>query len=337
VKKKATIYDIARELNITVSTVSRALNNFSTISEATKKAVFETAKKLNYSPNRLASSLKSGKTYTIGVIIPSMEVHFFAVVIHSIEQVLKNNGYRILLYQSNESVENEINGVKTLLEAQVDGIIASMSLETEDTSHFQTLIKQNKPLVLFDRVDKSLNVSTVTLDDFKAGYLAAQHLIQQGYKNIAFVTTIHQNSIFGNRVKGYKAALIDHQLEIKEHHIIYGGLSIKDGRYGADKLMREQDRPDAIIAGDDYTALGVIKKLKELDLSPPQIGVIGFANETFSAFITPNLSTIDQQASKVGYECAQGFMKMIASENPYEVVEHTVIEPLVIVRQSTSK
>lgn len=336
-KKKATIYDIAKELNITVSTVSRALNNFSTISDATKKAVFETAEKLNYSPNRLASSLKSGKTHTIGVIVPSMEIHFFAVVIHSIEQVLKDNDYRILLYQSGESVENEINGVKTLLEAQVDGIIASLSLETEDTSHFQTLIKQNKPLVLFDRVDKKLNVPTVTLDDYKAGYLATEHLIKQGYQNIAFVTTVHQNSIFGNRVKGYKAALADFKLKVKEDHIIYGGLSIKDGRYGADKLMRAQDKPDAIIAGDDYTALGVIKKLKELQLTPPHIGVMGFANETFSAFITPNLSTIDQQAAKMGIACAESFVKMIKSGNPYQNVEHIVIEPLVIKRQSTAK
>lgn len=334
-KKKTTIYDIAKELNITVSTVSRALSGFSAISETTRAAVIEMAKKLNYSPNRLASALKSGKTYIIGVIVPSVQAHFFASIIHSIEEGLKNSGYRVILYQSNESVENEINGVKTLLEAQVDGIIASMSLETEDTSHFSEIIKQNKPLIIFDRLNVNLNVPTVTLDDFKAGYIATQHLIEKGYKNIAFITTIYQIKIFNDRLNGYKAALKDNNLPVLDSNIILGGLSIKDGRFGASKLMRLAHKPDAIIAGDDFTALGVIKKLKEIDEIPPKIGVIGFANEAFSAYITPNLTTIDQHANQMGSECAKMFLKMIQQENPYQDIKHVVLEPTLIERQST--
>ncbi|WP_316786703.1 LacI family DNA-binding transcriptional regulator [Pedobacter frigiditerrae] len=334
-KKKTTIYDIAKELNITVSTVSRALSGFPAISEATREAVIATAKKLNYSPNRLASALKSGKTYIIGVIVPSVQAHFFASIIHSIEEGLKDSGYRVILYQSNESVENEINGVKTLLEAQVDGIIASMSLETEDVSHFTEIIKQNKPLVIFDRVNSNLNVPTVTLDDFKAGYMATEYLIQKGYKNIAFITTIHQIKIFSDRLEGYKKALKDNNLPVSEENIILGGLSIKDGRFGASKLMRLENRPDAIIAGDDFTALGVIKKLKEIDETPPKIGVIGFANEGFSAYITPNLSTIDQHPNQMGSECAKMFLKMIQQENPYQDIQHIVLDPTLVERQST--
>src|SRR5690606_38501275 len=150
-----------------------------------------------------------GKTNTIGVIVPSAQAHFFASVIYSIEETLKNNGYRILLYQSNESLENEINGVKTLMEVQVDGIIASLSLETQDITHFESVVKQNKPLVLFDRTHEKLEVPSVTIDDFKAGYIATQHLIDNGYKRIAFVTTRHQIKIFNDRFKGYKAALRD--------------------------------------------------------------------------------------------------------------------------------
>ncbi len=334
-KKKTTIYDIAKELNITVSTVSRALSGFPAISETTREAVFATAKKLNYSPNRLASALKSGKTYIIGVIVPSVQAHFFASIIHSIEEGLKDSGYRVILYQSNESAENEINGVKTLLEAQVDGIIASMSLETADVSHFLEVIKQNKPLILFDRVHIDLKVPTVTLDDFKAGYLATQHLINQGYKKIAFVTTIHQIKVFNDRLKGYKAALEDNNLPIISDHIIFGGLSIKDGRFGASKLLRNDNKPDAIIAGDDFTALGVIKKLKEVSETPPKIGVIGFANEAFSAYITPNLSTIDQHPNQMGKECAQMFLKMIQQESPYQNIDHVVLDPTLVERQST--
>jgi LacI family transcriptional regulator len=122
-----------------------------------------------------------------------------------------------------------------------------------------------------------------------------------------------------------------------EEHIIFGGLSIKDGRFGAGKLMRSRNKPDAIIAGDDFTALGVIKKLKEIDETPPKVGVIGFANEAFSAYITPNLSTIDQHASQMGKECAKMFLKMINQENPYANMEHIVLDPAVVERESTNK
>jgi len=295
------------------------------------------AKKLNYSPNKLASALKSGKTHIIGVIVPSVQAHFFASIIHCIEDGLKDSGYCVIIYQSNESVENEINGVKTLLEAQVDGIMASLSLETQDVSHFAEIVKQNKPLILFDRVNADLKVPTITLDDFRAGYIATQHLIDRGYKKIAFITTIHQIKIFNDRLEGYKAALADNGLPIIEEHIIFGGLSIKDGRFGAGKLMRGRNKPDAIIAGDDFTAVGVIKKLKEIDETPPEVGVIGFANEAFSAYITPNLSTIDQHAPQIGKACAKMFLKMINQPNPYTNMEHIVLDPTVVERESTNK
>lgn len=295
------------------------------------------AKKLNYSPNKLASALKSGKTHIIGVIVPSVQAHFFASIIHCIEDGLKDSGYRVIIYQSNESVENEINGVKTLLEAQVDGIMASLSLETQDVSHFAEIVKQNKPLILFDRVNADLKVPTITLDDFRAGYIATQHLIDSGYKKIAFITTIHQIKIFNDRLEGYKAALADNGLPLIEEHIIFGGLSIKDGRFGAGKLMRGRNKPDAIIAGDDFTAVGVIKKLKEIDETPPEIGVIGFANEAFSAYITPNLSTIDQHAPQIGKACAKMFLKMINQQSPYSDMEHIVLDPTVVERESTNK
>jgi LacI family transcriptional regulator len=334
-KKKTTIYDIAKELNITVSTVSRALSGFAAISESTRQTVIDAAKRLNYSPNRLASALKSGKTYIVGVIVPSVQAHFFASVIHSIEEGLKDSGYRIILYQSNESVDSEIKGVKTLLEAQVDGIIASISLETDDVSHFQEIITQNKPLILFDRTSTKLNVPTVTLNDFHAGFQATQHLIDQGYKNIAFVTTIHQIKIFNDRLAGYREAMKANSLPVDEEQIILGGLSIKDGRYGAGKLLRGKNLPDAIIAGDDFTALGVIKKLKEVDLTPPRIGVVGFANEAFSAYITPSLSTVDQHPNQMGNDCAEMFLEMIRRNNPYDELRHVVLEPTIVERQST--
>lgn len=335
--KKTTIYDIAKALNVTVSTVSRALSGFPAISDTTRKAVIEMAKKLNYSPNKLASALKSGKTYTIGVIVPSIEAHFFATIINNIEEGLKDSGYRIILYQSKESLEKEIEGIKALTEAQVDGIIASMSLETNDVSHFEELVDQNLPLILFDRINKEFKVPTITLNDFQAGFVATEHLISKGYKNISFLTTIHQINIFKNRLKGYKAALETHGLPIIEENILFGGLSIADGKNCVEQLLNNKNKPDAIIAGDDFTALGVIRQLKEIGITPPEIGVIGFANETFSEYITPSLTTIEQYPASMGKACAAMFLKMIRQDKPYDDIEHLIIEPIVIERGSTMK
>lgn len=335
--RKITIYDIAKALDISPATVSRALRAQTMVTAETRKKVVDIASKLGYRPNKLASALKSGKTYTIGVIVPSVKANFFASIIHSMEEGLKNSGYRIILYQSGESLRNEIKGVKTLLEVQVDGIMASLSLETNDASHFKEVIRQNKPLVLFDRVDERLKVPTVTLNDFKAGFLATSHMIERGYKRIAFFTTEHQIKIFSERLEGYKLALGINNFPIIEDNIILGGLSIKAGRYGVARLFREADPPDAIIAADDFTALGAIKKLKEIGYFSPDVGIIGFANEVFSPYITPSLSTVDQYPSQMGIECARLFLEMIKRKSPYEEINNIVIEPTILERQSTAK
>lgn len=333
-KKKVTIYDIARELNITVSTVSRALNDSRSISTETKDQVRAMAQKMNYSPNKLAASLKSGKTFTIGVIVPSARVQFFASVIHSIELTLKTAGYGILLYQTNESLENEKQGVKTLLEAQVDGIFASLSLETsDDISHFEAVIRQGKALVLFDRTLENFNVPSVTLNDFKAGYLAAEHLLKKNFRNITFIAPPQKISIFRQRVEGCLAALQDYNAPVHAGTVRYGTLSIEGGKAEIRNIMDNGPLPDAIIAGDDFTALGVIRQLKEEGVS--RVAVMGFANEVFSEFITPSLTTIEQQPHKMGAECARIFLSMVKKKNPYENPEKVVLEPILVEREST--
>lgn len=333
--KKTTIYDIARALGITVSTVSRALNGIPTISEATRTAVLKKAEELDYSVNKLASSLSSGKTQTIGVIVPSAQTHFFSSVIHSIELELKKSNYSILLYQSNESYEDEVKGVQTLLEAQVDCIMASLSLETEDVRHFQNVIKQHKPLIIFDRSHVALAAPSVILDDFKAGYMVAEHLIQQGYRAIAFITTNKTSKIFSDRYAGYQQALTDAGLLERKDMLIRGGLSIEAGKSGALLLLENGLRPDAFIGGDDFTAVGIMQALKEKNIPVPQTGVIGFSNQSFSSFVTPTLSSIDQKANIMGEECAKLFLKMCKRKNPYDLIEQIVLNPALMVRQST--
>lgn len=336
--KKTTVYDIAKELNITVSTVSRALNNISTISEATRKAVQETAIRLNYRPNKIASSLTSGKTYTIGVIIPSAQVQYFASVVHALETSLKSFGYSILLYQSNESLLSEKNGITTLLEAQVDGIVASMSLETKDPSHFEKVKEEGKPLIIFDRTHDDLQCAMVKIDDVRAGYIATKHLLDEGYRKIAYITTAHKIKIFNERYEGYLLALQEAGLPANPAYTISGNLTVDGGYIGTQQLLKLRERPDAIIGGDDYVALGIIKALHEKNITPPEIGVIGFANQNFSEHIIPSLSTIDQQALKIGAACATMFLKIIdQSLDARAAQKPVVIEPLLLARESTRR
>ena len=334
--KRTTVYDIAKELNVTVSTVSRALNNISTISESTRKAVLETAKRMNYRPNKIASSLTSGKTYTIGILIPSAQIQFFASVIHALETSLKSFGYSILLYQTNESLASEKNGITTLLEAQVDGIVASMSLETQDVSHFEKVKEEGKPLIIFDRTHDDLVSPMVKIDDVHAGYIATKHLIDQGYRKIAYITTKHKIKIFRERFDGYVKGLEEAGLQVNPAYTIFGDLTVEGGSLGTKELLKLRERPDAIIGGDDYVALGIIKALHEQGITPPEIGVVGFANQNFSEHIIPSLSTIDQQALQIGKECAKMFLKIIESPATNKL-EPVVISPLLLARESTNR
>nr|WP_282456619.1 LacI family DNA-binding transcriptional regulator [Chitinophaga sedimenti] len=184
---KTTIEDIARALNITAATVSRALHNHPAIKEATKKIVRETAERLNYRPNRIASSLRLGRSHIIGVIIPSAEINFFGSVIHGIEKVANINGYNVLIYQSNELYESEKKGIQTFLQSQVDGVLASISKETINLDHYGELKRRGIPLVLFDRASDSLGVSSVVVNDYRGAFDATKHLIDQGCRRIAHI------------------------------------------------------------------------------------------------------------------------------------------------------
>ena len=204
---RITIHDIARELNLTTATVSRALNDHPRISSETKQLVQDKARQMKYRRNKLASSLRSGKSHTIGVIIPSAQMNFFGSVVHGIENIASNNGYSIILYQSEETSGLEKKAIETFLSARVDGILASIAKETIDFSHYAELKKRNIPLVFFDRTNEELNVPAVVVDDYKGGYLATEHLLKKGYERIAHVAGPQHIIGFRDRLNGYKDAL----------------------------------------------------------------------------------------------------------------------------------
>ena len=336
-KNRITIQHLAKELNSTPATVSRALNNHPRISADTKKVVLELADRLNYRRNQLASSLRSGKSETIGVIIPSAEINFFGSVIHGIESIANTAGYNILIYQSNESPEYEIRAIESFIGAKVDGILASVAKETVDFTHFAALKNRGIPLVFFDRTNQSLNIPSVVVDDFKGGYLATEHLINQGYKRIAHIAGQQHLKIFEDRLKGYKAALKYYGFAIDEQLIYNGNVSISAGKEAMKHFFRLQKKPDAVFAVEDFTALGVIKAAKEMKINiPGELGVIGFANEAFDEHITPSLSSIDQQTTLMGKEAFTLLLDLINDKNTNHMKKcDIVLEPLPKFRESS--
>ncbi|HEU4553176.1 MAG TPA: LacI family DNA-binding transcriptional regulator [Chitinophaga sp.] len=337
--KKTTIHDIARELNITFSTVARALRNNPAISEATRAAVHRTAEKLNYRQNKLASSLRSGNTHVIGVIVPSLHVSFFSSVVHGIEKVMNENGYSILLYQSNEMVQQEIKGIDTFLQSRVDGIISSVTLETTQYAHYEDIKKRNIPLIFFDRTLAALDTPSVTIDDYQGGFMATEHLVQQGYRRIVHITAAQDIPIFKERLRGYKDALHRYQIPVREELILQGQFSIEYGRSCIKQLREQGIAFDAVFALEDYTAMGVIQQLQAYNIKiPREAGVIGFANEAFGALVHPGLSTVDQQTVKMGQEAARLFLKTIQDKQAAgRPAEKIVLKPILIVRESSRR
>lgn len=336
---KTTITDIARELNTTAATVSRALSNHPRISEETKRSVHEAATKLNYNRNRIASSLRSGRTHLIGVIIPSAEINFFGSVVHGIESIANSSGYNVLLYQSNETRDYEEKGLQTFLSARVDGILVSIAKGTVDHSHFQNIKKRGIPIVFFDRTNDNLRIDSVVIDDRKGACMATRHLIEQGYKRIAHITGPQHLKNFADRIKGYKDALKEHGMPLDEKLVCEGYVSIESGKEGAHALLSLEDPPDAIFAAEDFTALGVIKALKERNIRiPSDFGVIGFANELFGEHITPTLSTVDQQTIQMGKSALELLIEVIDARNTSKrKPRKLVLEPSLICRSSSDK
>ena len=252
-----TLSNIARELNITPATVSRALRNHPKISAETKESVLKVASRLNYKRNKVASSLRSGKTHMIGVIIPSAEINFFGSVIHGIETVANANGYNILIYQSNESYEHEVMGIETLLAARVDGILVSIAKETVDYSHFTDVAKRGLPIVFFDRGNDNMGIPSVVIDDYKGAFLATERLIKEGYRRVAHISGPQHVKVFYDRLKGYMAALQVNNLPFDPTLVFQGNISIESGKKAADYFLSLSERPDAVFAVEDFCALRI--------------------------------------------------------------------------------
>ncbi|SEN24903.1 transcriptional regulator, LacI family [bacterium A37T11] len=337
VDRNTTIHDLARMLQISASTVSRALNDHPAISAVTRERVREAAKACNYRHNRLASSLRLGRSKIIGVIIPSARISFFGSVVHGIENIARKKGYSVLLFQSNEKQDFEEQGIETLLQSNVDGILASVAMETRNYAHFEEVKKQHIPLIFFDRSVDHLNVPAVVIDDYKGSYMATNHLIIQGYQRIAYIGGPQHIEIFDKRLLGYLDAMKDHGRPVDNDLVAFGEISTDSGRIIATRMLENKQAPDAFATVEDFTALGVLQTVRQLSgYRPGSTGVIGFANEAFSEFLTPSLSTVDQQTNLMGEQAANLFFS--GHQHPEQVNTNNqkiILEPRMIIRESS--
>jgi LacI family transcriptional regulator len=338
-KKKTTIQDIAAELDTTASTVSRALQNHPRISDATKKAVHEMAEKLHYQPNNVAASLRSGKSNVIGIIIPRIDRYFFASILRGIEEVTNKAGYKIIISQTHDSTATEKANIATLLEARVDGILASYALETRDFTHYKNIVDGGTHLILFDRLHETLEsyqIEAVVLDDYLGAFKATEHLIQQECKRIVCFAGPQHVSIYKERKRGYKEALKRYDLPVDEDLVFESDVKLQAGRDLGKKLAARTEIPDAIFSASDYAAAGAMEILTEQGINVPHdIAIVGFGNEPFTSFT--KLTTVDQHGKEMGQMAAKLFLEKMKTEDRIISKRKTVLNPDLIVRESSLK
>lgn len=336
-KGPVTIRDIALKLNISISTVSRALRGVPEVNPETKKAVLEMAKKLHYEPNYVAQSLRKNKTNTLGIIVPDLVTHFFSSNISGIQEMAARNGYNVMICQSNESLETEISNINTLVGSRVDGLLISLSRETNTYEHLEFLVERSIPLVLFDRIYEKLKTTKITVDDHDGAFNATEHLIRQGCKRIAHLSGPPELSISKNRLQGYLDALKANNVEVKEELIIHSSLAKEDVIDQTQRLLNMPEPPDALFAINDPVAIQAMLVLEEKGVRiPEEVAVVGFTNEPASALIKPSLTTVAQPAYQMGQIAASHILTQINQPDDF-IPQNIILNTHLIIRSSSQK
>ena len=339
-KKKVTLKQIAKELDVSISTVSKSLRNSLEIGEETRLKVQAFAKFYNYKPNNIALSLKNRRTKTIGIIIPEIVHYFFSTVINGIEQVANEKGYSVIICLSDDTFDKEVMNMELLAHGSTDGFIMSLSKETQykkDFHHITEVIDQGMPVVMFDRITDEVNCDKVIIDDKKAAYEAVQYLINQGRKKIALVTTVDYVSVGKLRTDGYIKALQDNNIAFDENLIIkiedVDTCEITISKLLADKVI------DAVFAVNELFAVTILKTANKMNLNVPKdLAIIAFTDGIISKYSTPTITTVSQSGIKMGKKAAEILIARLESEeddNDEEIYKTEIIETHLIEREST--
>lgn len=337
-KKEVTIYDIAQKLALSSSTVSRGLQDNPAINLKTRERIQETARELGYRHNTFASSLRKQKTNTIGVIVHELSSSFITSVLAGIERVTSETGYDILIAHSSESFEKEAANALNLYHKRVDGLIASLSLGTKGLSHFKQFEEKGIPVVYFDRVEEKSDSVKVVIDNYKGGYQATQHLIDQGCKRIVLVTADLQRNVYEQRHKGYKQAILDNGIPYSRENVLIKDLSEKCGIEAALQIIKMKPLPDGAFFTNDFSAAVCMKTLKEYGLRiPDDIAVVGFNNDTIGKIVEPQLTTINYPGIEMGEVAARHLINHLQGISDLHDAGTIVIRSDLIIRKSSLK
>jgi len=339
-QKEITIYDIARHLNISAATVSRGLNNNPMISKATRKKIADTAKSLGYQSNTFASSLRSKQTHTIGVLVPRLNSYFMSSVLAGMEKVANLGGYNLIIAQSLENVEREKTNALTMFNKRVDGLLISLSYDTQDLTHLELFFKKRIPVVFFDRVGSHTESTSVVIDNYSEAYNITRHLIDQGCKKIMHLGGNTHLNVYKDRLAGFKQALADHNLPFVEEFHLISNLSEDAGSNAAKFILdlAPGDRPDSVFSANDTAAVHCMIILKNANVAiPNDIAFAGFNNDPSSKIIEPNLTTVDYPGKTMGEAAATTLINHLKGITNIYITNLLTLKSGLIIRASSLK
>jgi DNA-binding LacI/PurR family transcriptional regulator len=330
----STIKEIAYQLGLSTSTVSRALRGLSQIKPETRAAVVRVAEELDYQPNMLAKSLAKSHTKTIGLIVPSLNYYFFSSVLQSIEETALQAGYSVMICQTGESYLREVSQIQNLLNSKVEGFIISLSRDTSQYEHIERLVHKKIPVVLFDRYIEGLEASKVIVDNQLAAFQATEHLIENGCKRLGFLAGPPNLLISNQRVEGFKAALQQHQLPFQKRYVLHSDFSQENTMMQTFNLMNLPDAPDGLLVMSDRIAFAAMHALKQRGLRiPADVAVVSFNNEPTCDYLTPSLTSISQPIQDMGREAVRLLLKQLDTDNL--LPETTILPTQLVVRGSS--
>ena len=337
-KKEVTIYDIAQKLELSSATVSRALHDNPAINKNTRKKIQETARALGYRHNTFASSLRKQKTNTIGVIVHELNSNFITSVLAGIEKVTTEAGYDLIIAHSSESYKKEAANALNLFHKRVDGLLASLAFDTRGLDHFKPLEEKGIPIVFFDRVEEQSSTTKVIIDNYKCGYQATQHLIDQGCKRIVLVTANLKRNVYAQRHKGYMEALYDNGIDYEKDLVLIKDLSEQCGVEAAMQIIKMKPMPDGAFITNDFSAAVCMQTLKDYDIRIPQdIAIVGFNNDAISKIIEPQLTTIHYPGIDMGEIAARNLINHLRGVSNIKHTQTIVVRSDLIIRQSSLK
>jgi LacI family transcriptional regulator len=337
-RKRTTIYDLAKEMGISPSYVSKALSSHPSVNEDIRRRVREKADQLNYKHNSRAANLRRGPSRTIGVVVPHINQSFFSDAISGIEEVCFAHHHSLVICQSHESFEMEGKAIDTLIHQNVDCILISNAEETTSADHLRQVTQNKIPVIQFDRCLDGFDSFKVVNDNKAVSYEAVRSLISEGYRNIAFLGGPIRVKTFQDRKDGFIAAIAEANLPIPYNFIIDNVLTRERGQQAAMPLLKLPNRPDAIFTVSDHQSLGVMDAASALGIPiPSELGIFGFADETFTQLVTPSLSTIDQHSMELGRKAAELYFQRIYEKGEMPPTETIVIPSEIRIRQSSRR